>query len=403
MAMISVEEADSILKRHLPIWQKGSVDVDELSDEVLDQEVRADRDAPPFDRVAMDGICVAWQSFEAGARSYRVAGVIAAGELQRTLTDLESCFEIMTGATLPIGASLVIPYEQIEIRAGVANVILDARRNAFENIHRRGADCKADDLVLRAGCTMNGARWGIATAFGYSSLNVRRLPRVKVISTGDEVVDVRRQPLAHQIRGSNGYAIRAALLQAGFTGVAIEHVSDDPVVLRRNYIRDSALFDVLIYSGGISKGKFDFLPQLWLELGVEEHFRSVSQRPGKPMWFGSDLQTKTVVLGLPGNPNPSLICLRRYFLEHQNLSSGGARPLFARLGADYKFEKKMTSFVPVTVSCSVDSVLTAMPLKPQSSGDFTALAASDGFLELPTEPSLFSAGESFRYFPWSRT
>jgi molybdopterin molybdotransferase len=397
--MITVEEADSILRRHLPIWREGFVDVDSLSNQILNEEIKADRESPAFDRVAMDGICVAWESFESGQRRFRIAGVIAAGQSRSVLSEPESCFEIMTGASLPDGASLVIPFEQIEVRDGFAIITSDLPRRPFDNIHRRGSDCAQGEVILSKNQPLNGARWGVATAFGYSKLRTLRLPKVKVISTGDEIVDVHSKPREFQIRGSNGYALRASLIQAGYDEVALEHLPDDLEALRRHYRRDSTEYDVLIYSGGVSKGKFDLLPQLWFEMGVEKLFHGVSQRPGKPMWFGRDEATKTTILGLPGNPVPSLICLSRFFLEPQRV---GVIPMFARLTSDFKFEKMMTYFLPVTLTCSKDGVLWAEPVNIRSSGEFTALAKSDGFLELPREQTLFAAGDSFRFYPWSR-
>lgn len=390
--MISVEEAYRIVRECLPDWGQASVSTDDLFLPTIAEPVVADRDYPAVDRATMDGIGASWDAFSSGRGRFRVAGVSKAGSSETKLEELDSCFEVMTGAPVPLGADLIIPYEHLEIRDGFAKITVDQSRRRFDNVHRRGSDFAKGAVLLKAGSKLNGPHWGIAASTGYAKISCQRKPRVKIVSTGDELVEIHQVPLPHQIRRSNAYALRASLLENGFTAVELDHVPDDPEVLARHFAENTTRYDVLIYSGGVSKGKHDYLPQVWLSMGVEKCFHEVSQRPGKPLWFGVDKKSKTAVLGLPGNPISSLVCLHRYFLP--------SRLMFARLTEEIIFEKDLTYFLPVKIRFTEDGVLMATPCATKNSGEFSSLADTDGFLELPKEKSRFLVGESFRFFPW---
>lgn len=383
--MISVEEAVSLIKTHLPTWG---------THRLSREEIRADRDYPPFHRVMMDGIAVSFAGYARGERKFQVLGVLPAGEPAAVLNDTDVCFEVMTGAPLPLGADLVIPYEHLKIVDGVAEITREEEREPFENVHLAGSDCSKDDLVLEKGVRPNGPHWGIAASMGKVSALELNQPKIMIISTGNELVDIDEVPADHQIRRSNAYALRASLQLHGFSDVTLAHLKDDPAACTEHYRQHASKFDMLIYSGGVSKGKFDYLPSVWTELGVTRYFHGVTQRPGKPLWFGRDEKLKTVVVGLPGNPVSSLVALHRYFLPQ--------REMYARLDKEITFKNKLTYFVPVKIRFEKDGTLHATPLEMQNSGEFTALAGSDGFLELPRDQEVFSSGECFRYFSWGR-
>lgn len=368
--MITVEEAIGLIQEHLPVWNTGM------------DEIRADRPYPPFHRVMMDGIALRYSDFQEGKRSFKVTGICPAGEPAKTLT--EGCMEVMTGAPLPVGADLVIQYEHLKIENGMATITVELERKQFENIHAEGSDCKKGEIVLTKNQVWNGPHVGIAASMGASSFS--RHPRVMVISTGDELVD--DHPLPHQIRRSNAYAIQASL---GFP-VSLDHLSDDPKVVADHYLENAHLYDLLVYSGGVSKGKFDYLPNVWADLGVTKHFHEVSQRPGKPLWFGVDEKRKTAVLGLPGNPVSSLVCLHRYLIP--------GRKMYARLSKEVVFKKALTYFLPVKIESTEEGILIAHPLDIKNSGEFTALSGSDGFIELPRDKEVFKVNEPYRFFSW---
>ncbi len=379
--MISVEQALELISLHLTLPRHG---------DVIETDIIADRDYPPFHRVMMDGIALSWNVFKEGKRSFFIAGVKAAGEEQGTLSDFSSCLEVMTGAPLPHGADLVIPYEHIEIKNGVATITHETDRPQMDNIHFKGSDAKKGDVLLKAGNTVNGPHRGIAASVG-TEISPKEI-RINIISTGDELVEVYETPKDHQIRRSNAHALEESLMLHGFKHIELSHLADEVSAIEKHYQESIGQYDLMIYSGGVSKGKFDYLPSTWKKLGVTEYFHGISQRPGKPLWFGVDHTNNVTVLGLPGNPVSSLVCLHRYFLSN--------RPMYAQLSEEITFKKDLTYFVPVKLESDKTGVLKAHPLKIKNSGEFSALAESDGFIELPKDQQVFRAGEAFLFHPW---
>lgn len=379
--MISTEAALDLLKKYMPVLGRGTTS----------EDVIADRDYPPFHRVMMDGIAINFNAYKEGKKEFLITGTCPAGSPAGELKDLSSCLEVMTGAPLPIGASLVIPYEHIEIKNQIATLTEIYDRPEMENVHLMGSDAKKGDLLLATNAELNGPHWGIAKSVG-QQVKINHRPRINIISTGDELVDENVEPLPHQIRRSNAYALKASLELYGYTEITLSHLADEVAAIENHYRDAKDRFDLLIYSGGVSKGKFDYLPSTWKNLGVTEHFHGISQRPGKPLWFGVDQKSSTVVLGLPGNPVSSLVCLHKYFLNQKDI--------YAQLGEEVIFKKKLTYFIPVKLEYTKDGTLKAMPLKIKNSGEFSALAGSDGFLELPKDQDVFKAGEAFLFHPW---
>jgi molybdopterin molybdotransferase len=390
--MITVDEALSLIEKHKLNWGSSDRSIDELSSDITAEDLIADRDYPPFHRVMMDGIAVSFNVYKEGKREFNIAGISPAGEPQKTLSDPGTCFEVMTGAPLPEGADLVIPYEHLTIENKIAHVTLEVLRSPLENVHLKGSDGKAGDIFLRTGEKLNGPHWGIAASLGYDKIKIEKKPRINIVSTGDELVPVDQIPLDHQIRRSNAYALKASLNLNGYNDIELSHLNDEEQAIESHYREHSTRFDLMIYSGGVSKGKFDYLPSTWKRLGVKEVFHGIAQRPGKPLWFGIDEKTNTMVVGLPGNPVSSLVCLHRYFLS--------TKEMYAELTEDITFKKDLTYFIPVRLTYEKNGLTKATPHNIKNSGEFSALAGSDGFLELPKDQSVFKQGESFRYHPW---
>jgi molybdopterin molybdotransferase len=213
-----------------------------------------------------------------------------------------------------------------------------------------------------------------------------------VIATGDELVDVDKKPLPHQIRKSNSHALAAALHQLGCQA-DLFHLVDDPKILEEKVGMILNKYELIILSGGVSKGKFDFVPQVLASLGVQKLFHQVNQRPGKPMWFGRS--EKNIVFALPGNPVSTFMCFYRYVKPWLMKSLGSEeRPQLAVLAEDFTFTPDLTYFLQVKIQ-NENGKLMAYPIAGGGSGDFANLKEVDGFLELPLERSTFQAGESF--------
>ncbi|HTC45322.1 MAG TPA: molybdopterin molybdotransferase MoeA [Steroidobacteraceae bacterium] len=369
--------------------------------QTLRENVYAERENPPFDRVCMDGIAISSDVAHGGVREYLVEATQAAGVPAGALSKSGSAIEVMTGAMLPDGADCVIPLEEYDLADRVARLKVNALLEPYRNVQRRGADSRPGEPMLRSGVRLNAPEVAIVASAGLASVRVSRQPRVVVASTGDELVEP-GQPIAqHQIRRSNAYAIVASLTGYGFEEVQNDHILDDENMLRARLAQHLAGSDALILSGGVSKGKFDLVPKILKELGVEEIFHQVAQRPGMPMWFGMS-PPGCAVFGLPGNPIATMVCLARYVVPALVTAQGAQRrwPLAVALAAPVKRGRTMTSFVPVQVRCDAQGRHLAMPRIPNGSGDFLALAGTDGFVELPPQAESYPEGFIANMYRW---
>ena len=398
---LDVADAVALATSRVTGWGTMHVPLNAALGQVLRQRVTAERDQPPFDRVTMDGIALAHETLAAGLRTFRVVATQAAGSAPVPLPDRQSCVTVMTGAALPPGADTVVPVERITRDSSAATIEAAYSAKAGQFVHRRASDHRQDDTLLEPGALLGAPELAILTVGGSDCVEVARRPHIAVISTGDELVEV-GQPLGPtQIRASNDRALAAALVQRGFTDCVRRHLPDDRAVLERELRQLLAEQDVLILTGGVSMGEFDFVPGVLAALGMELVFHKVLQRPGMPLWFGVSPAGKPV-FALPGNPVSSLVCLVRYVLPALLAALGTApRPTpVVQLATAVHFEPDLAYFVPVRLEYSVDGRCIANPKATNTSGDFVALGGTDGFVELPRGQSDFPAGYAARFFAW---
>jgi len=367
---------------------------------ILRQNVEAERDNPPFDRVCMDGVAVASAEFLGGRRQFRIQATQAAGAVPLQLAAPGMAIEIMTGAVLPPGTDCVIPLEEYDLVDGTLTLKPEAAADPWRNVQRRGSDSQPGVPMLTSGTRLGAAEIAVVASAGLAEIEVSRQPRVMVISTGDELIEP-GQPIAdHQVRRSNAYGVVAALETHGFASVHDEHLRDDEALMRNRLRELLDSHDVLVLSGGVSKGKFDFVPTTLKALGVEEVFYQVAQRPGRPMWFGAGPRGQ-LVFGLPGNPVSTLICLVRYVLPALRTAMSWQPPPLERVTIQESMNgRKMAYFMPVR-RCPDAAVLASASIRPPSgSGDFLALAGTDGFVELPPAPEGYAAGFVADFYSW---
>jgi len=398
--MLSVSDASAIIQQNQLTLPTETVPLTNATGRVLRETVRADRDFPPFDRVAMDGIAIRYTDYETGQRTFQVAGMQRAGQEQQQLSDAGTCLEAMTGAMLPADADTIVRYEDISITDGRATVLVDSIQ-AGQSIHFRATDRRAGDELLPIGTRLDATQIAVAASVGMAILTVTALPRVALISTGDELVDVATTPLPYQIRRSNTYMLRTALTSVGITAT-LHHIVDDEAALESELTTLLATHDVLILSGGVSAGKADFVPDVLAKLGVQKQFHKVAQRPGKPLWFGTVVgKTPKTVFALPGNPVSTVLCAYRYVLPYLRASLGlaAAPAYYAQLTAPVTFPADLTYFIPVRLTSEPDGRTLAHPLPGSGSADFANLLDADAFLELPASQGQFGAGDVFRVWP----
>ena len=399
--MTTVSEAASLILAHMPRYPAQQEPLSACAGRVLAEDVAAERDQPPFDRVTMDGIAVAYRDWAEGARSYELAGTQAAGAPPLTLAGNRRCIEVMTGTPLPAGADTVIPVERTARDGQRIAVSPDANVQPAQFVHRRGSDRPGGSVVLRAGTRLGPPEIAVLAGAGRGTALVTQLPRVAVVSTGDELVDAGKPIAAHQIRSTNDRAIEASLLQHRLAHVTRARLRDDANSLAVAIDRLDADLDVLVLSGGVSMGQFDFVPSVLEELGAKLVLHRVEQRPGRPMWFGMSARDKPI-FALPGNPVSTLVCATRYLLPALRQASGvtPTTPEWVELATAVEASPALTFFVPVSVSSSSRGTLVAEPHPTNTSGDFVTLAGTDGVIELSPLRGVHPAGTVGPLFRW---
>lgn len=385
--MVGVEEARRIIAavpRHTGTEQ---IPLDACLHRILGADITADQDIPAFDRVMMDGIAIA---FHNGPHTrYIHQAIQRAGQPPLTLLSAGHAIEIMTGAACPEGADTVVPYEKCR-RIGDEWVPEASAIVRGANIHPQGKDYLRGAVLLTAGTRLGPAASGVLASTGHTSALVLRRPGIKIFSTGDELVDAGSVPLAHQVRRSNAVSLKALLASEGFAAEDA-HLPDDAAAMAGPLKEALDAGGVILVSGGVSRGKFDLIPEVLERLGVERHFHSVRQKPGKPFWFGRS--TSSVVFAFPGNPVSTYVCAFIYLLPWLRRSPSLMPSLFAPLDRDYNKPAGMTHFVP-----AVFTPEGRLSLRPgNGSGDFTNLAHAEALVELPEEHTACRAGEPFRF------
>ena len=402
--MISVSEAGQIIAAQTRHYNTESIPFESAVGRVLAEDIVADRDLPACNRATMDGIAIRFSAFAEGVRVFSIKGVQAAGDRPIEIEADQECIEIMTGGTLPVSVNTVIRYEDVVITDGMARVMIDDIRKG-QSVHLKAKDKKLGEVLASSNRLIDSSVVGIAASAGKSNLVVRKLPRTIIISTGDELVEVGDNPLPYQVRRSNNHTIKAALDQYHLHADLL-HLPDNPGITKNELTKCLADYDVLILSGGVSMGKFDYLPQVLEEVGVTKLFHKVRQRPGKPFWFGRN-EAGVLVFAFPGNPVSTFMCLHRYFMPWLEASLYGALgskeiapKCFAVLDGDFQFVPPLACFLQVNLSFNDQSQLVATPLSGNGSGDFANLVETNAFMELPEEKTTFKKGEMYPVWPF---
>lgn len=391
MDLISVKKALEIVLERSENFGTKEVSFINAVGSVLKEDIVADRDFPPFNRVSMDGIAISSEAFNKGQREFRIEGIQAAGSPQLTLQNRSNCIEAMTGAMLPNNANVVIQYELLTIEKGIAKVNLEAVKE-FQNIHKKGLDRRQGDILIKKDTVISPSEIGVLATVGKSTVMVASQPKVMIVSTGNELVEVSKTPAEHQIRRSNVYTLVSLLEKLGIKAETT-HILDNKETLTGkigSFLND---YDVLLFSGAVSKGKFDFIPEVLNSLGVKKLFHNVKQRPGKPFWFGK--KDNKTIFAFPGNPVSTFVnCLKYFYPWVQKSMHVAETKRQAILTEDFYFKPELSYFLQVKLE-QVEGELFATPIAGRGSGDLANLADTDAFLELPDDRSNFTKGEVF--------
>jgi len=400
--MLTPTEAESEILKRMPQWPSEDCPLLKAHGRILRAAIHTDRDLPPFDRVTMDGYALRSEDLTKARRTFKIQGVQAAGMRPAELSKEPGvCVEIMTGAVLPVGADCVIPYEETSRTGDSMTVSKETILKAGHSVHSRGSDYQKGELIVKAGTKMTGREIAVAASCGCATLEVSTQPKIALVSTGDELVEVDAIVAPHQVRRSNDYALRAALIAAGYPDVSRFLLHDMKHEIEHQLWHILAEFDVVLLTGGVSKGKFDYLPEVLETLEVKKVFQGIAQRPGKPFWFGIGPR-QVAVFALPGNPVSAYTCMHRYAVPALAKASSltiGSR-CTVRLESAVTFKPPLARLMPVELIDQGDGNQVARPLPTNTSGDFAGLVGTDGFVELPADQSEFPAGTVANYWAW---
>ncbi|MFS4456645.1 molybdopterin molybdotransferase MoeA [Maribacter sp. 2304DJ31-5] len=389
--MITFQEACQKVLEHPLDLGTETVSLLESTGRILAEPIVADRDFPPFNRATKDGIAIQYTAIENGVQKFAIEGVASAGMPQQELKNGNACLEVMTGAVVPSHTDTIVMYEHLSIENGRATLNKEVIKG--QNIHYKGSDTKQGTLVIEAGTKITPAEIGAMASVGKAQVLVKALPRVCAIATGNELVNIDIIPEPHQIRKSNSITLQAAMSFMGISATSM-HLPDDKESIEKGLERALKENDALLLSGGVSKGKFDFIPEVMEALGVEKVFHRVAQRPGKPFWFGIHKKRKTVIFSFPGNPVSTFANYHLYFLPW--LYTSWNIPLekqFVKLAIEIQVTPPLTRFIQAKTHWE-DGVLYATPITENGSGDLTSLTKADGFICLEPRKDYYGIGES---------
>ncbi len=347
--MTPFREAQEIINSFARSFGVERIGIDKALSRILAEEVNADRDYPPFNRSAMDGIAIDKADFDTGLRKFFIAETIYAGQVSEIALSPGQCYKIMTGSAVPLSANVVIRIEDIE-QSGMEAIIHAENCAPFQNIARKGHDLKFCQQVLKPGIKCTPVVVSLLASLGKVDVLVEKIPKVAIITTGNEVVPIDEVVLPVQIRNSNTHLLKALLLQKGIAPIFVEHVKDDKEQLY-NAFKIGLEADILIINGGVSAGDADFVPQVLESLQVEKLFHKVAIRPGKPFWCGR-MPSGRMVFALPGNPYSCMATYKLFIEPYITVCQGAKLPEMQSYPLQLPRVKKVSldEFFPVKIS-----------------------------------------------------
>jgi molybdopterin molybdotransferase len=396
--MISVREALHLVLERLPRLGAEMVPITRARGRVLAQPVRSPRDVPPFRNSAMDGYAVRAADVTGASveRSVtlRVLETVGAGAVPSRDLSPGTAIRIMTGAAVPDGADAVVRVE--DTRDAGEDVEIRGAVPPGANVRNPGEDVRRDEELFTPGRILRPADVGLLASIGTAVVRVSRRPRVAILATGDELVDLGQAPGPGQIVNSNAYTLAAAVEESGGAPLVLGIIRDRPEEIRAAFT-EACRSDVVLSTGGVSVGSFDYVRRILFELGYEERFWKVAQKPGKPLTFGFCGQTP--VFGLPGNPVSSLVCFYVYVVPALRTMSGWEKVFLPNVEATLADEIAKANGMTEFIRCALEGAperYSARSTGTQSSGVLKSLALGDGLIVGPADQAVLRRGERLR-------
>lgn len=398
--MISVDEALSIVQNAAVPLPPQAIAVEDALHYTLAQDIVADRPFPPYNRVAMDGYAVKSSDFSDTFARLKVVNKVGAGENFTGELLAGAAIKIMTGAPCPKGADAVVKVENSEEDGDFIKLSEPDIRPGL-NLAKKGEDTPAGKILLTKGTQLSAASIAVCASTGHAAVQVYPKPTLRVISTGTEIVSPAESPLDHQIRDCNSYSVRSLSQGLGVKAEFLGIGKDDKTVLS-DLIQKGLEADILILSGGVSMGEFDYIPELLAKAGVKQLIHKICVKPGKPVWFGKT-DDGTYVFGLPGNPVSVQVAFKLFAetLIKKLSGSPSPAPSFLQLPLAEKITNRngREYYIPARFDIK-DGRTVISPVHIKGSGDFSNLAQSQGLICCPIDAISIEAGSIINFLPW---
>ncbi len=375
--------------------QAETVSVEKAAGRVLAASITADRNQPPFDRSTRDGYAVRSADLQVGERLKVVAQLRAGQPALTTSVGRGEAIEIMTGAPMPAGADAVLMVEHVDVLADGIRPHAGRSLKPGENIVPAGAEARTGGIIVPAGTRLRATHLGAAVSCGAAVVDVYRQPRIAILATGDELVEPGEMVKDFQIRNSNSYSLAVQVERAGGIPGRLPIARDTLEDLQRS-LETATLSDLVLLSGGVSMGKFDFVEQVLTSRGAQFLFTGVRMQPGRPVVFGHLREQSKYFFGLPGNPVSTMVTFALFAAPLIRALGGETepRPLFARahIAAPFRHKPGLTRFLPASLSTDWDRA-DVMPIAWQGSGDLAATARANCFIVIPPDVQELTAGD----------
>ncbi|MDQ4123677.1 MAG: molybdopterin molybdotransferase MoeA [Acidobacteriota bacterium] len=390
--MISIADALKIIAENVSPVETEIIELPKVCGRVLAEEIRADMDLPPFDRSQMDGYAIRVADAVNAPVKLKIIGESAAGAGWRGNLKAGEAVRIMTGAPVPTGADAVQKLELANEENGFVEILEPVKIG--QNIVQRASEIEAGTRVFESGEIVNAAMIASLASFGCARVKVARKPRVSILATGSELVPIEQKPAQDQIRNSNSLTLKFYADKCGATCKILRIAGDEIENLKAQIENAVETSDVLILSGGVSVGKYDFTKTALRELGAEILFERVALRPGKPTVFGR--LNNALIFGLPGNPVSAIVTfnlfVRSALLQMQRASSRDLKSGFAVSGGKFKGTKGRDSLLPGRLTTNEKGQLIAENLRWGGSSDFIGFARAEALVFVPQGETI-EAGE----------
>ncbi|MFC1528429.1 gephyrin-like molybdotransferase Glp [Candidatus Latescibacterota bacterium] len=399
--MITPEAAFNSILNNIHPLHEIFVPLIESTGYTLAEEIFADRDSPAADRSAMDGYAVSHEDLAHCPRTLNLTGEVSAGSPEKPEVLPGTCVRVLTGANVPPGADTVVRVEDTE-KSDDSVVFLKTIKSG-SNIRRQGEEVKKGDLLFTRGTILGAAQIGICATVGKAELNVYYRPRIAVVCTGEELRDAAEPVKVHEIRDSNGPSLRATLFTWGFTDITQKTLPDDVEVIEKELSQLAESHEVILITGGVSVGTYDFVPEAVEQIGATIQFHKVFMKPGKPFLYAT-LPGNRHIFGLPGNPLSVMAGFYEFVL-----------PGLHRLSGRVEKDCRISMFLPLSHSVSSDKERVRLviaqiqwnsngpevtPLKSHGSADLPAGSKADGVIVVPVNAGEITAGTLVEFRPW---